>query len=63
MVALYYTGSMLATIFQCTPIDHYWNRDTTGHCTNGDNAILVPGAFNCALDALIIFLVSIAQLG
>ena len=61
MVVLYYTGSMLATIFQCTPIDHFWDLDNAGFCTNGDNDILVPGAFNCVLDALILFLVGEAQ--
>ena len=60
VVLLFYTGSMLATIFQCNPIDHYWNRNSTGVCADGDSEIIVPGAINCVLDALIIFLVSAA---
>ena len=59
-MVLYYAGSLLATIFQCTPVDHYWHPDSQGHCTNGDNILIVPGAINCVLDALIIFLVSTA---
>lgn len=58
VVAIFYAGALLASLFQCTPVEHFWNRQTTaGHCVDGDNILLIPGAINCVLDALVIILV------
>ncbi|KAL8644091.1 MAG: hypothetical protein Q9210_007429, partial [Variospora velana] len=56
IVIVYFLGSVLSLIFQCTPIDKYWHREKPGSCVNGDIVFLVPGAINVALDFLIIAL-------
>ncbi|KAL8818666.1 MAG: hypothetical protein Q9223_002739 [Gallowayella weberi] len=53
-VVAFFVGSLLASLFQCFPIDKFWHRDRHGHCVNGNHVILVPGAINAVLDFLII---------
>ncbi|KAI4133647.1 MAG: hypothetical protein LQ341_006147 [Variospora aurantia] len=56
IVIAYFFGSVLSLIFQCAPIDKYWNREKPGSCVNGDIVLIVPGAINAVLNFLIIAL-------
>ncbi|KAL8987445.1 MAG: hypothetical protein Q9177_003341, partial [Variospora cf. flavescens] len=56
IVIAYFIGSVLSLIFQCAPIDKYWNREKPGSCVNGDIVLIVPGAINVVLNFLIIAL-------
>ncbi|MDI1490806.1 MAG: hypothetical protein OHK93_002010 [Ramalina farinacea] len=59
VVTLFWIGAFFASVFQCTPISHFWLRHDTpspGHCTNSDTVQLVIGGFNAAIDFLIIIL-------
>ncbi|KAL8974748.1 MAG: hypothetical protein Q9197_001010 [Variospora fuerteventurae] len=56
IVIAYFIGSVLSLIFQCAPIDKYWNREKPGSCVNGDVVLIVPGAINAVLNFLIIAL-------
>ncbi|KAI4268121.1 MAG: hypothetical protein L6R38_007957 [Xanthoria sp. 2 TBL-2021] len=53
-VVAFFLGSLLSTLFQCTPIHKFWHRNAPGHCTNGNHIIIVPGAINTVLDFIII---------
>ncbi|KAI4289525.1 MAG: hypothetical protein L6R35_001206 [Caloplaca aegaea] len=46
IVIAYFIGSVLSLIFQCAPVDKYWNREKPGSCVNGDIVLIVPGAIN-----------------
>lgn len=48
----------LADPASSTPIHKFWHRDAPGHCVDGNQIILIPGAINTVLDFIIIGLVS-----
>ncbi|CAL8584661.1 hypothetical protein XPA_010249 [Xanthoria parietina] len=54
VVVAYFVGSLLSALFQCTPIHKFWHRDAPGHCVDGNQIILIPGAINTVLDFIII---------
>ncbi|KAL8955815.1 MAG: hypothetical protein Q9193_006462 [Seirophora villosa] len=56
VVIAHFLGSILSSLFQCTPTDKYWHREKPGYCVNGDTVILIPGALNVVLDFLILAL-------
>ncbi|KAI4095728.1 MAG: hypothetical protein LQ344_001445 [Seirophora lacunosa] len=56
VVIAHFLGSILSSLFQCTPTDKYWHREKPGYCVNGDTVILIPGAVNVVLDFLILAL-------
>ena len=56
LVSAYYTASILATIFQCTPVQKVWIKTLPGTCTNTTAFFYTNAAFNIVTDIAIILL-------
>lgn len=47
---LYFTSSLFATIFQCSPRAKIWNPEIPGACIEYQAVILATGIFNIVSD-------------
>ena len=56
LIGLYYLGAVLATIFQCTPVQRSWNKTVPGTCMNIATFFYVNAGFNIATDVAIMIL-------
>ncbi len=53
-VAIYGTGSIIATIFQCTPVDRAFNKLIPGTCISNSIFWYANGSFSIATDVIIL---------
>ena len=56
IVALWFSWFLIATVAQCSPVSHYWNRSTGGECINEVNLIHGITATNLGTDLMIVTL-------
>lgn len=55
-LGVWYTAFQLAAIFQCTPVNYYWNRTIPGHCVNYIDLYIALAATNTLTDITLLVL-------
>lgn len=53
-IACYTTAIMFACIFQCIPIDAFWDATIEGKCINSTAVLEVSGILNIVTDVIIL---------
>ncbi|KAI1844440.1 hypothetical protein JX266_009327 [Neoarthrinium moseri] len=56
IIALYCIASVLATIFQCSPVRKAWEKEMQGQCINNGQFWYANGGFSIATDMIILVL-------
>ena len=49
----YLFSNLVTLVFDCTPIDKYWNKTAPGHCIAENKAGIVYGTLNFVSDIII----------
>lgn len=56
-IACWAVTALLVNIFQCTPVQYYYDKDLNGHCMSGQRAFFqAMGAFSLVEDVIVLCL-------
>lgn len=54
LVGAWFTATMTASIFQCTPVSFYWDKTQTGTCIDGESLYFITAIINVIYDVIIV---------
>ena len=49
-------GSVCSTLFRCSPVKFFWNKDINGSCSNAKTGRIAAAALNSAIDVILLVL-------
>jgi hypothetical protein len=55
-IIIQFIAYLMLTVFQCTPVHSFWDKNVSGYCSNAINIVYSASAFSIFDDLLIIAL-------